>query len=92
MKPLDLLPPKLKSSEQRLARVASYFALAGLALFALSIFHPKPLTVIFSMSIGHMLGMLAVLLYLAAVLLDARHRPVSPPERSADVQPERKSE
>lgn len=69
---LDVIPAKLKSSEQRLARAASYFALLGLLLFALSLFHPKPLTVILSMSAGHILGFLAVLLYLVAIVLDTR--------------------
>lgn len=72
MKALHALAPKLKSSEQRLARAASYFALTGLLLFALSLFHPKPLTVILSMSAGHALGAFSVLLYLLAVLLDTR--------------------
>lgn len=69
---LNVLPARLKSSEQRLARVASYFALSGLSLFALSLFHPKPLTVILSMSAGHILGAIALLLYLVAVIVDTR--------------------
>lgn len=67
----DIIPSRLKTSKQRLARSASYFALGGLLLFALSLVHPKPLTVIFSMSVGHILGAFAVLLYLIAIIIDA---------------------
>lgn len=90
---LDIIPPRLKSSEQRLARAASYFALGGLSLFALSLFHPKPLTVILSMSVGHVLGAIAVLLYLVAIIVDTRSlskskEAVAPPNSSL-VQGER---
>lgn len=92
MRIFDVLPPKLKSSEQRVARIASYFALAGLTLFALSIFHPKPLTVIFSMTVGHVLGSVAVLLYLIAIILDTRARPASKPKSEATTSTEVQSQ
>lgn len=92
MKVLDTLGPKLKISEQRLARVASYFALAGLLLFAVSLFHPKPLTVILSMSLGHLLGAFSVLLYLVAVLLDTRRTPEEPQASDALTSKEKQAE
>lgn len=87
---LDLIPERLRVSEQRLARVASYVALCGLSLFAFSLLHPKPLTVILSMSVGHILGAIALLLYLVAVLVDTRGVSQSkggfPPASSPPVQ------
>jgi hypothetical protein len=62
-------------SVTHLTRVAAGFALLGLATFALGLFVPKPLPVIFSMSIGHGLGMVAVLLYFVAVAIDTTRGP-----------------
>jgi hypothetical protein len=67
---IDLLP----RSVTRLTRLAVVFALLGLFAFAIGIFVPKPLPVIFSMSIGHGFGMVAVLLYFAAIVIDLTRR------------------
>lgn len=93
---VDLISSKLQTSQQRLARAASCFALSGLFLFALSLFHPKPLTVILSMSVGHILGAIAVLLYLIAVVVDthgaAKPKARTGPATSSDVQRDRNSD
>lgn len=61
---------RVKRTVPQLVRLACMVALVGLAVFAASIFYPKPLVVIFSMSIGHVIGMLAGALYLLAIVLD----------------------
>lgn len=61
---------RVKRTVPQLLRIACIVALVGLLLFATSIFYPKPLVVIFSMSIGHVIGMLAGAIYLLAIALD----------------------
>lgn len=61
---------RVKRTVPQLVRLACVVALVGLAVFATSIFYPKPLVVIFSMSIGHVIGMLAGAIYLLAIVLD----------------------
>jgi hypothetical protein len=52
------------------ARLACWVALVGLAVMAASILDPAPLTVIFAMSIGQVIGILAFLCYLLSILMD----------------------
>ena len=61
---------RVKRTVPQLLRIACVVALVGLAVFATSIFYPRPLVVIFSMSIGHVIGMLAGALYVLAIVLD----------------------
>jgi len=61
---------RVKRTVPQLVRLACVVALVGLAVFTASIFYPQPLVVIFSMSIGHVIGMLAGALYLLAIVLD----------------------
>jgi len=61
----------LHGSVPRLTRIAAFLALLGLAVIAFSIVVPRPLSVIFAMSIGHVIGGAAFTCYLVAVLLDA---------------------
>lgn len=61
---------RVKRSVPQLVQLACVVALIGLGVFAASIFYPRPLVVIFSMSIGHIIGMLAGALYLLAIVLD----------------------
>lgn len=61
---------RVKRSVTSLVRLACVVALVGLSVFAASVFYPRPLVVIFSMSIGHVIGAVAVLLYALAVVLD----------------------
>jgi hypothetical protein len=79
MKPIPGLP---SASRSRLTRVACAFALAGLLLMACSLVWPKPLLVILAMSLGHVLGAVALACYILAVLLDVtrsqREAPSSP--------------
>jgi hypothetical protein len=53
-----------------LVRLACMLALAALAIMAYSIVNPRPLAVIFAMSVGHVLGIVAFVIYFASVLLD----------------------
>jgi len=52
------------------ARLACWVALVGLAVMAASILDPAPLTVIFAMSIGQVIGIFAFLCYLLSILMD----------------------
>jgi hypothetical protein len=61
---------RVKRSVPSLLRLACVVALVGLGFFAFSMLYPRPLVIIFSMSIGHMIGMLAVALYLLAIVVD----------------------
>lgn len=61
---------RVKRTVPQLLRVACIVALVALAVFAASIFYPRPLVVIFSMSVGHVIGMLAGALYVLAIVLD----------------------
>ena len=53
-----------------LIRVACYVALVGLAVMAVSILYPAPLPVIFAMSVGQVIGIVAFLCYLLSILMD----------------------
>lgn len=66
---------RVKRSVPQLVQLACFVALVGLAVFAASIVYPKPLVVIFSMSIGHVIGMLAGALYVLAIVLDTVRPP-----------------
>jgi hypothetical protein len=70
------------SSVERLIQVASIFALTGLGVFALGLIYPKPLLVVLSMSLGHVLGGVAFALYLLAIVFDAT---LSPRTRAPEI-------
>jgi len=53
-----------------LVRLACWVALVGLAVMAASIIDPAPLTVIFAMSVGQVIGIVAFLCYLLSILMD----------------------
>ena len=59
-----------KHSVISLIRLACWVALVGLAVMAASILDPAPLTVIFAMSIGQVIGIVAFLCYLLSILMD----------------------
>ena len=71
-----------KQSMTGLVRVACWIALVGLAVLCASIVYPAPLLIIFAMSGGQVIGILAFLCYLLAVLMDvvrgAEHAPDAP--------------
>jgi len=71
-----------KHSVVSLIRVACYVALVGLAVMAASIIYPAPLPVIFAMSVGQVIGIVAFLCYLLSILMDvvrgAGHAPDAP--------------
>ncbi len=80
----DLLPRLLSKSVTALTRTACWLALAGLGVMSYSILVPRPLPVIFAMSVGQGIGILAFFCYLLAVVIDVgRQRPSSsvPPDR-----------
>jgi hypothetical protein len=53
-----------------MVRVACWIALVGLAVLCASIVYPAPLLIIFAMSGGQVIGIVAFLCYLLAVLMD----------------------
>ena len=61
---------RVKRTVPQLVRAACLVALIGLLVFAASIIYPSPLVVIFSMSVGHVIGMVAGAIYLLAIVLD----------------------
>ena len=78
---------------QRLVRAACWLSLVGLGLMVLSIVFPAPIPVISAMSVGHAIGLLALLCYLAAVILEMnRNSPNSAtPTAEAEVSSDRES-
>jgi hypothetical protein len=64
----------LQSSVTRLLRVAAMVALLGLAVMCASLIWPRALPVIFAMSVGHGIGLVALGCYGLAILIDARRR------------------
>jgi hypothetical protein len=71
-----------KRSVVFMARAACWVALVGLAVMCSSIIRPMPLLIIFAMSVGQVIGIVAVLLYLVAILADVirggEHSPDAP--------------
>ncbi|HEY0464007.1 MAG TPA: hypothetical protein VGC79_07355 [Polyangiaceae bacterium] len=71
-----------KRSVVGVARLACWVALVGLAVMAASILDPAPLTVIFAMSVGQVIGIVAFLCYLLSIVMDvirgAEHAPDVP--------------
>ena len=55
---------------KKLVMFSAVGALASLALMILSILSPKPLYLVFAMSVGQGLGMISLALYLLAIVLD----------------------
>lgn len=70
-----------------LVRLACVLALIALGLMCWSVLNPRPLPVIFAMSLGHAVGGTAFVCYLLAVVLDAGQRtpPSSAPSASEQV-------
>jgi len=77
-----LLKRLQKRSVVSLIRLACWVALVGLAVMAASIVYPAPLPVIFAMSVGQVIGILAFLCYLLSILMDVvrgtDHAPIAP--------------
>jgi hypothetical protein len=61
-----------------LVRMACWAALLALAIMCASILDPMPLTVIFAMSVGHVIGGFAFLCYLLSMLADSIRRGSDP--------------
>jgi hypothetical protein len=53
-----------------LVRIACWIALVGLAVMAASIVYPVPLSIIFAMSVGQVIGIVAFLCYLLSIVMD----------------------
>ncbi len=81
---MSLWTTLLHGSVPRLTRMAAVLALLGLAVIAFSIVVPRPLPVIFAMSVGHVIGGAAFVCYLLAVLLDAYRSSVVKESRRRD--------
>jgi hypothetical protein len=75
---LSLIRRIAHRSVPQLTRAAAVLALIGLAIMAYSIVSPRPLPVILAMSVGHVIGVLAVLCYLLAIVLHASPLPPAP--------------
>jgi hypothetical protein len=81
------IPPPLKRlrrlSVELLVRVACIASLVSMALMTWSVFDPTPFPVMVSMTVGQGIGTLALICYLAAVLVAQwrRDRTSSPPAR-----------
>jgi hypothetical protein len=77
---------------QRLVRAACWLSLVGLGVMVTSIVFPAPIPVISAMSVGHAIGLLALLCYLAAVIVEMnRNTPASTATSQAGVEAERDS-
>jgi hypothetical protein len=75
-------------SVQDLTRLAAALALLGMAIMAYSILSPRPLPVILAMSVGQLIGVVAVLCYLLAMVLASRASTSAPiSETSAPAVP-----
>jgi hypothetical protein len=73
---MNLLQRLVGKSVTRLTRAACWLALVGLAVMSYSIISPRPLPVVFAMSVGQVIGILAFFCYLLAVVIDVgRHPP-----------------
>jgi hypothetical protein len=72
---VNLLQRILGKSVTRLTRLSCWLALAGLVAMSYSIISPRPLPVVFAMSVGQGIGILAFLCYLLAVVLDVARQP-----------------
>jgi hypothetical protein len=62
----------LEKSVSGLVRIACWFALAGLLVMTASLIWPRALPVIFAMSVGQLIGIMAFGFYLLGVVVDAR--------------------
>lgn len=65
---------RLPHSVTGLTRIAAGVALLGLGIFTIGLLVPQPLPVIVSMSVGHALGAVAVLLYFVAIAFDSTRK------------------
>jgi hypothetical protein len=77
-------------SVAHLTRVAAILALVGLGSMVYSVLVPRPLPVIFAMSVGHVIGGAAFACYLVAVLLDVSRsstntNSIAPGDRSSSA-------
>ena len=64
-----------KRSVESLVRLACWIGLVALAIMCASILNPRPITVIFAMSVGQVIGGLAFLCYLVSIVLDVVRGP-----------------
>ena len=61
---------KTRGSVRVLVRIACVFCLAGLVSCTWGLVHPFPLSVIFSMSVGHLFCLAGYFFYLLAIAID----------------------
>lgn len=80
----------VQRSIPHLIRVACVLALLALSVMAYSVVSLKPLPVVFAMSVGQGIGVVAFCLYLLAVVLDTQRSSAAPcdPPPPADPGPE----
>ncbi len=71
---LQVVPAAVKSKIERRVFWACIWSLVALGLIVWSLVDPKPIPVIVAMSVGQVIGTLALLLFVGSVLLDLRAR------------------
>jgi len=69
-----------KRSVLTVVRAACWVGLVALAIMAASIIYPAPLPVIFAMSVGQVIGIIAFLCYLFSILMDIIRGPDHAPD------------
>jgi hypothetical protein len=67
---MNLLQIARRWPVERLVRAACWLSLVGLGAMVTSIAFPAPIPVISAMSVGHAIGLLGLLCYLAAVIVE----------------------
>ena len=91
-----LIRPLQKRSVLSVIRLACWVALVGLAVMVASILYPAPLPVIFAMSVGQVIGIVAFLCYLLSILMDivrgSDHAPDAPGPARQYREPNSKSD
>lgn len=63
----------IRSSHERLARVAAILTLVALALMVWSVLDPRPLSTVAAMTVGQVIGTTSLVLFLVVVFV--RRRP-----------------
>jgi len=61
-------------------RAAAVVGLCGLACLVWALLDPRPIPVVFAMSVGQGLGATSLLLYVVVVLSEVRRAPPPPPD------------
>jgi hypothetical protein len=85
---VSVLARLVRQSVGHLVRIACVLALIALAIMVFGLFYPRPLNVVLSMSLGHVVGFAAAACYLVAIVLDVanRERYAESPDKAPPVE------